>query len=342
MLRRIYRSRALIRIAFATGVLFTVLRVLGYHLSDLPYQSNNDDDSTIFERSSDGRLPCYNLPGAEDTLVVMKTGSTELEAKLPIHFETSFQCYPNYIIFSDYAENFQGHVIIDALTDVSPEIQQDNPDFALWRRLKKHGRAALDRDELSGPEAVLASPTGRRANAGWKLDKWKFLPMANQTLHLYPDMKWYLFVETDTHVFWSTALAYLHSLDHKERWYIGAQMQIGSVYFAHGGSAFAMSRAGLEALVETFVRFPGAWEDYTQKHWAGDCVLGRAVSESTNLTWAWPIFDGDKPGVTDYTRFDYDKREYCYPTISGHHVSPAEIEDLWYFEQHWISKVSSP
>lgn len=50
---------------------------------------------------------CIDLPGANSTLVVMKTGSTEIRDKLPIHFSTTFRCYPNYLIFSDLNERFE-------------------------------------------------------------------------------------------------------------------------------------------------------------------------------------------------------------------------------------------
>ena len=65
------------------------------------------------------QLPCRSLPGANDTVVIVKTGSTELKDKLPIHFTTTLRCYPNYLIFSDHEEYIQGQRIIDALDDVT-------------------------------------------------------------------------------------------------------------------------------------------------------------------------------------------------------------------------------
>ena len=47
-------------------------------------------------------LPCHDLPGANETLVVLKTGAGEIEEKLPIHLNTTFRCYPNTVIFSDF------------------------------------------------------------------------------------------------------------------------------------------------------------------------------------------------------------------------------------------------
>lgn len=284
--------------------------------------------------------PCARLPGAKDTLVILKTGATELQDKLPVHFHTTFSCYPNYIIFSDVEEEYEGHHIIDALEFVNQDYRGANKDFELWRRLQTGGRAALKPDELSGPDSKVSPMTGKGSNPGWKLDKWKFLPMVNRTLNMYPDMKWYIFVETDTYMFWSTTLAYLNSLDHKEPWYMGSQMQIGSVVFAHGGSGIFASQAALRMVVDLFVANQDEWEKFTAMHWAGDCVLGKAFTDAeVDLTWAWPTIQGVKPSSIEYDRFEYRKRLWCYPTISYHHLSPSEVEDIWNFEQDWLEKV---
>jgi len=339
MSSNMFHTRILLRLALGAGAIFVFFPLfLG---GVLPVPKNVT--SRIWQKPGvDQRLPCSQLPGADEILVVMRTGATELEAKLPVHFNTTFLCYPNYVIFSDDEEDFEGHHIVDALKYVSPDTQASHPDFDLWRRLQQHGRAALDAVELSGAEVELSGGLGKPENAGWKLDKWKFLPMLNRTMYEHPDMKWYVFVETDTYIFWTTTLAWLNTLDHRERQYMGAQMQIGEVVFAHGGSAFVLSQASMRAVVELFQAHQREWEDFTADHWAGDCVLGKALADSgTPLTWAWPIFDGKKPGAIDYTRFDYGKRQWCYPTVSSHHLSPEEIEDLWYYEEELIANVSN-
>lgn len=199
-------------------------------------------------------LPCRDLPGANDTVVILKTGSTELKDKLPIHFRTTLTCYPNYLIFSDHAERFGGENIIDALEGVNASIKAEHEDFALYRRLQRFGRASLGESELSGPASLPQDDkTGMLTNPGWKLDKWKFLPMIRRTLEEYPNKTWYVFVETDTYIFWSTLLAYLAVLDPSKPYYTGSQMQIGDVLFAHGGSGFAISRPALEKAVAQYL-----------------------------------------------------------------------------------------
>jgi hypothetical protein len=108
-----------------------------------------------------------SLPGANDTLVVMRTGSTELQDKLPIHLATTLLRYPDSIIFSDYEEDFENNHIIDALESVNPYLKETSPDFELWRRLKQDGRAILRVEELSGKSIWVDQGTGKAKNPGW-------------------------------------------------------------------------------------------------------------------------------------------------------------------------------
>lgn len=283
---------------------------------------------------------CQGLPGANDTVVVLKTGSTELEDKLPVHLKTTLSCYENHLIFSDLAERYQDEIILDALEEVDPTIKATHPDFALYRQLRESGRASLEPSQLSGPRSLPPDDTtGKASNPGWKLDKWKFLPMIRKTLQGYPDKKWYVFVETDTYILWSTLLNYLAALDSSKPHYIGNQMQIGDILFAHGGSGFVISRPALEMAVAQYTENKAHWEDFTANHWAGDCVLGKVLKDSgISVVWAWPIWQGANFGDLDYERVDYGHTLWCAPTISYHHLTPPVVEDLWAFEQDWISR----
>lgn len=301
--------------------------------------STNSAQTTASKPSSRKNLPCQNLPGADDVVVVLKTGSTELQDKLPIHLTTTLRCYQHYILFSDFEETFQGETIIDALSSVDPKIQEEHPDFELWRRLKKSGRAALQPHELSGPVSRPNGNAGKKSNPGWKLDKWKFLPMVNRTLHEYPDKKWYLFVETDTYVHWHGLLNYLKVLDWTQPLYVGAQAWIGNIEFAHGGSGFLASRTSMEQVVRMFRAQQSAVELFTIGHWAGDAILGKAFKDvGSPLKRGWPIWQGDDIGQITWERAEKAGRLWCRPAISYHHLSPSAVESLWEFEQDWITK----
>ncbi|KAI7306160.1 hypothetical protein KC315_g14353, partial [Hortaea werneckii] len=43
---------------------------------------------------------CLSVPGADNVLIMLKTGATELYQKLPTHFMTTFTCVPHFMIFS--------------------------------------------------------------------------------------------------------------------------------------------------------------------------------------------------------------------------------------------------
>ncbi|KAF2482309.1 hypothetical protein BDY17DRAFT_157914 [Neohortaea acidophila] len=294
--------------------------------------------------SSQKTLPCRSLPGAEDVLVVLKTGSTELEDKLPVHLTTTLRCYPNYMIFSDYEEDFRGEHIYDALEFVDPKIQETHEDFELWRRLRNAGgRSALLPSERSGPVSTPPGATGKKSNPGWKLDKWKFLPMMNRTLYEHPDKKWYIFVETDTYIMWQTALNYLAALDHKQPIYMGGQVWIGEILFAHGGTGFAVSAPALRQVVERFQNHQKEYEAFTHWHWAGDCVLGKAMKEAgAPLMGVWPIWQADGIGDMHYRRDEGGLRLWCMPSVSYHHLTPVQVESMWTWEQEWMAKTKDP
>ncbi|TKA55300.1 hypothetical protein B0A55_12514, partial [Friedmanniomyces simplex] len=74
--------------------------------------------------------PCRALAGAEDVVVVMRTGATEIGDKLPVHLNTTMRCYPDTLIFSDYAEVFEGQQVYDALANVDTHVKETNMDFA--------------------------------------------------------------------------------------------------------------------------------------------------------------------------------------------------------------------
>jgi hypothetical protein len=340
-------KRMRVRAAFA--IVLVALYLL-WSIADLGHPSQIHIGRTSDEPSPRTELRCKSLPGADKVLVVFRTGSTELDDRLAIHLSTSVQCFPNYLIFSDLGESYgeENIQILDALEHVSPEIVDNNPDFELYRRLRKDGRSSLDPSELAGSPDRFAVMSGKQENPGWKLDKWKFLPMVNQTLHERPDMDWYVFVEADTFILWSMLQQYLDLLDPTKPIYAGSQMFIGGVLFAHGGSGFVVSKPALEMVVDHYTAHKTEIEKFVDGHWAGDCVLGKAFTDSgVPFKNAWPAFQGDYPGLVPYAKADgrsvpdESLREWCNPTISYHHMSPAMIQDLWNFEQDWMDQHNS-
>ena len=283
-------------------------------------------------------LPCQKIPGAEDVVVIMRTGATEIEDKLPVHFDTTFRCYRDLIIFSDYAETFHEHEVHDVLANMDPRWTQSSQDFEIYLRLQQFGRDGLKPDELSGKASFEGSKSGKGDNPGWKLDKWKFLPMMNETLKLQPEKKWYVFLESDSYVVWSNLLQWLRQLDPSKPLYYGSENQIGDDVFAHGGSVFVMSKPAVQRGAEAYRDREDELHLFTDWHWAGDCILGKTLLESgVPLTWSWPMFQGGQPEKMDFTEKKGDKKKlWCAPALSYHHFSPSEMKRMWQFEQSWI------
>lgn len=312
---------------------FITLSICLYYQSETALRNASKHSTTPH-----ATLPCSLIPGANDTVVILKTGSTELDTKLPVHLKTTLNCYPNHLIFSDHAETYHDHTILDALSSVSEIFKTSHEDFTLYRQLLKSGRASLSStaNHLNSQDGTKGKPT----NPSWVLDKWKFLPMLHTTLETFPNKNWYIFVETDTYILWSNLLSYLSALDSTKKYYIGSQNEIDTTIYAHGGSGFAISRPALEAVVALYIENKDYWEELTANHWAGDAVLGKALFDSgTNLTWAWPIWQGNDVGNMSYGRVDFGKRLWCYPSVSYHHLGPGAIEDLWRFEQGQFARI---
>lgn len=287
--------------------------------------------STLKVKRPIDHLPCSRLPGADDTVVVIRTSAAEIEENMPVHVDTTLGCYPNSLIFSDWKESFQGYEIQDALATVDIELRESHADFELWRRLQRHGSDGLEDEEMWNPAETVKD-----------LEKWKHLPMVNQTYALYPDKKWYVFLETKTYIFWNNLLSWLSTLDHEQPYYIGTP-QLGDAYdFALAGAGIILSRAAIDKVTSLYLSDVKAWEKVTKEQKRGDAVLGKVASGAgVSLTNAWPVVQAERPGNLDYSTEQNGKRLWCYPTVSYGDVSPENVVEMWKFEQQWTrNKVS--
>ncbi|KAK6207102.1 hypothetical protein LQW54_007531 [Pestalotiopsis sp. IQ-011] len=296
------------------------------------------------DAASDSTYSLYQfLHGLEDIFLVLRTGASEALQKLPVHLETTLRCLPqdSYGIWSDFGETIDGHHVADALDEVSPSIVSQHPDFAYYRRLKEGGREAFSAEEQTAWASAPNSNRGRNT-PGWKLDKWKFLPLAKKAYKQRPDAKWFIFTECDGHINWRSLLSWLEHHDPSTP-YVGMQMIIGDVVFAYGGSSFVISNEALKTAVDHYVAEIDTYEDYTGHHWAGDCVLGKALRDvEVEFTQAWPTFHGESPFETDYNNSvtGPDPKVWCYNAMTWHHVSPSDIRELSDFEDKWNLEMS--
>lgn len=336
---RLRRLRPAILISAVVLTLFLYLRP-----TSLPYGSRlsraasgrgsgGDDD----DDNSDGII-CPKSPLMKDVYVVMRTGATESQEKLPIHFKTVLTCVPDYVIYSDMDEIVDGQRVRDVLRGevVNETIRSAAPEFRLYDRLRARGRDGLDYETTFG-----SGPAGALDNPGWKLDKWKFLPMVDRALRDRPDAAWFVFVEPDTYLLWTNLLEYLGRLDAEKAWYLGKHMYASGTLFAHGGSGFVLSRPAMKLVSLHWRAHQAELEQATLKGWAGDMILGQALKESgVDLFWAYPHFQGDSLTGIDWAVEKLERQAWCYAATTFHHMNPEEIATLWQFEQTWYRRNS--
>lgn len=289
---------------------------------------------------------CDFSEGLQDIFLVLRTGASEAATRLPAHFSTTLRCFSNesYSIWSDFEEDIGGYRIRNALDGIGPSIVATHPDFEYYNRLQEGGRASFTPEELAQWSATPSLATGRDT-PGWKLDKWKFLPMAEKAFRLRPEAKWFVFMEDDTYIHWRNLLQWLSRIDATKPYYLGHETQSGDIIFAYGGAGFVISNPAMKALVQRRASNPGVYEDFTAGHWAGDCVLGKALLDAgVELSWQKPNLFGAGPFDMAYDEtFDpSNHRLWCYYVTTYHHVTSSDIDEVFAAEQKWNEEVSIP
>ena len=276
----------------------------------------------------DASTDCKNLPGADDVLVVLKTGASEARAKLLIHFQTTFRCTPHFALFSNVDEVIDGHHVRDALSDIPADVQDANPEFGLYRKLNAHARAGAH----NYSEVLSAEQGAKEDNPAWKLDKWKFLPILEKAFEFKPDAKWFVFIEADTALVWPNLLQWLAMFDPQTPYYLGGQAYFDSDEFAHGGAGYVLSQRAVQMAVE-YLRDDPARYSRVSEECCGDLILAQVLKQvNISLTRSWPIVQGETP-----SSLDYSSHHWCHPVVSYHHMNSSEIEELWHFQQSWLA-----
>ncbi|KAK5112840.1 hypothetical protein LTR85_011067 [Meristemomyces frigidus] len=283
--------------------------------------SADNATATSPDRLPQPTLGCARLPGAEEVVIVLKTGSTEIYEKLPIHLATTFACASDYLVYSDISQQFGPVPVRDALALVSQDMRDTHEDLAQYRLLQEHVASGADAAELKGDKS-------------WSLDKCKFLPMITDAYRTFGRAKkWYVFIEADTYVSMHNLLHWLGQLDASEPVYAGAQVMIGDTEFAHGGSGFVMSSAAVEALTAVYAEQQIYWEQKLAHECCGDKLLAEVLLKAKppiRLLMAFPLIQGET-----LTSLDWSPTHWCKPAVTWHHVDAATVDKLWQFERSW-------
>jgi hypothetical protein len=331
------RRRSRRTVLFAVAVCFLVLwRFLLPQHHGVAIHIQNINDASISKTISTKQTPqgvqtlvCPESAIADDVLVVVRTGATEVLEKLPVHFETTLRCVPDYIVYSDLGEEIDGHQIHDVFEGISDELRASVPEFKLYDHLLAYGR-----DGLKNTTHLGSGPGGSLDNPSWKLDRFKFLPMMDKALKHRPNAKWFVFIEADTYMVWQNVLQYLNMFTAAQPLYIGKHMYIGDTLFAHGGSGFVLSAAAMRKVTERRNTHLAEYDAFTTKSWAGDMVLAKALHDvNVGLYWAFPHFQGEPVSSLNHNVSKIGRTPWCYAPITYHHMRPTDIQELWNFEQ---------
>lgn len=280
--------------------------------------------------SPDAKDPCATFPRNAFSRIqpVLKIGSSEPVDRLDSQLSSTSQCLHNLLVFSDRDQPLGPHQTYDIIADLLPSYSVNNSDFDVY-----HGTS------IQGPD---------RAAPGWRLDKYKFLPMVERAFRLRPAADWFVFFETDTYMVWDNLLRFLEHFDPQTPLYIGSpspgrKLEDGqTTWFAFGGSGVVLSSAAVQTLVKRDIGEYGEftspsltekYEDVVKSDCCGDSVLGWALFEAgIELSGFWPMFNPHP-----IHSIPFSDAYWCQPFISAHHSTGTEMKDFaeWEAQRGW-------
>jgi hypothetical protein len=234
---------------------------------------------------------------------------------------TVFKCAQKILVYSDVEHEYQGIHIRDALSNLPKFLDSSDPDLIHYNRLQE--------------EYANGTANQGDRDAGWKLDRFKYIPMTSMAYNTYPDAKWFVFVETDTAVMWSNLVTWLSQLNHQKPMYIGSPVGGGKapdwihdIIFAHGGSGFVVSQAAASMLTDALDKDEQKFVDFAKSDCCGDAALARAYWEvDIKITRAFPHSNGESPETSIF------HREWCHAPVFFHHVDDHQIERIHLFNE---------
>ena len=267
----------------------------------------------------------------EDVVILFKTGATSLWRRVPIHLATSFSdstLTPNVVFYSDNTDHIAGRPIIDALANVSSTLKA-HPDFALYHKAQeaRSSNLYLEAAAIDGDTYL---------PGGWRLDKYKFLPLVSHAAATYPNAKWYVYSEDDNYLFWSSLYRWLGTFDPSTPLFLGSPAARLGEDFAGGGSGFAISGAAMASTFGSHPNLAAEWQSYATERCCGDQVLSHVMASLgvprdrryDHTEWAglqalptWQIGFGEW--------------NWCSPLLNIHKAHQADVSDLHVFQQRF-------
>ena len=290
----------------------------------------------IVSSSSSSSPKSHNAKGlsTDDVVLMFKTGATVLWKRVPIHLTTSLSAnrisHDNVLIYSDYPETIGDWQIIDVLANTSDKIRKSET-FEPYLQQEDY-ESRQNYAELSNVPGDSAGASG-----GWKLDKFKFLPIVDHAGRNKPDAKWNIFMEDDSYLFLPNIIRHLQKFDHQEPWYLGSVAWIHGDFFAHGGSGFALSRGAWEQSFGQDPQLVQKFEAFTEAHGCGDHILGHALKEYGVQFGETRGENRFKYGFNPESHWStwYEQANWCEPVYSWHHTHGRDVARFYSLEKSW-------
>jgi hypothetical protein len=265
----------------------------------------------------------------DDVTIVLRMGAGEVSMQLPAYLNRLGRCKQDLLLFSDRKAESNGLQVHDVLANLRPEYRYNNQDFDVYDAIQKGDNS----DE--------------KTREGWRLDKYKFLPMMELTRHFRPKSHWFVFIELDTYVNWDNMHRFLANFDPKTPYYFGSPVwPRKKPVFAHGGSGFVLSSAALDKLMARGRMFaenkylPGLhlFGKDMQKECCGDEVLASVLKASgITIRGYWPMFNGEKPITARFGR-----EQWCEAILTLHHLGADDFAALGRWESSSHRTPSKP
>ncbi|KAJ5579657.1 uncharacterized protein N7459_005642 [Penicillium hispanicum] len=281
-----------------------------------PFHDASRDPSSLVDEKCDS-FPSELLSRVQ---VVLKIGSTESKTRVQTHLASVTRCISNLLIVSDLETELNGHRVHDVLADLPASARDNIIDFEAYNAI--HDGAS----DVPGGE-------------GWRLDRFKFLPMVERAKTANPTADWFVFLETDTYMVWDNLFRFLAKFNPSTPMYMGspspgfALENEERVWFAYGGAGFVLSRGAINILTERKKNRKGEflepslsekYMDVVATDCCGDSVLGYALHQKgVSLTGLWPMFNAHA-----LHSIPFDEVHWCQPVISLHKSLLSDMTGL--------------
>ncbi|KAL3463031.1 hypothetical protein BJX64DRAFT_132353 [Aspergillus heterothallicus] len=321
-------------------VLHTRSPEFGWEKTTLPPQNGRPSRPHRPDPSLKGTEPesppdCHLFPTdafAEDGIqVTLKIGGAESQERLRSHVEGATTCIPNLLVVSDMGQQLGPFHSHDVLADVIHVLSEEDK------------RAYQQQREYHYYWDKELAPT----DAGWRLDRYKFLSMVEYAYAQNPNAKWYVFMETDTLVLWENLVKLLARYNWTDPLYMGSPTpgrDLGTwwtpvkTFFVYGGSGIVLSATAIDNLLredrsgsaqggsdQESQLLITKYQDMVREDCCGDSVLGWvAAQRDVEIAGLWPMFN-----PTPFHNTPLGRAYWCQPAVSFHKSDPHSSVELW-------------